>query len=180
MKHIPHFFIFFLDKDTSRDQNTRYVYKVAYWIQESCRSFVLIHLDVTISSIPFEKLRTGILWNHRRSQETMYYMSLKFCCFIHLLAGFFMLTSSSCCLFCFCSYRTMIWNQKSAKVQDKAEFSAFIPVTHDSKSYETFFDACVWQSLSKISSVYMTTLTTLFLYYSSVFAASSAASMAPH
>lgn len=102
------FFIsFFLDMDTSGDQNTRYVYKVAYWIQKSCRSFVLIHPDITILSIPFENWRTGILWNHRRSQETMYHMSLRFYCFTHLFVDFFMSACSSCSLLCCYSYRTV-------------------------------------------------------------------------
>ena len=101
------FFLSFLDIDTSGDQNTRHVYKVAHWIQESCRTFVLIHPDITILSIPFEKRRTGILWNHSRSQETMYHMSLKFYCFTHLFVVFFKSACSSCSPSCCYSYRTV-------------------------------------------------------------------------
>lgn len=79
-----HVLSFSLDKDTSGDENSRYVYTVAAWIQESCWSFVLIHPDKTSLSIPFENRGTGIFWNHTRSQECEYHALLKFYCFIHL------------------------------------------------------------------------------------------------
>lgn len=64
--------------------------KVVCWIQESCRSFVLIHPDITVLSIPFEKERSGILRNHRRSHETKYHMLLNSYCTSHLLVDIVM------------------------------------------------------------------------------------------
>lgn len=124
---------FFYYSDPSGDQKNRYVYKVALWIQESCRSFVLIHPDKTILSIPFEKWRTGILWNHRRSQETMYHMLLKFYCFIHLFGDFFMPACSSCSLLCCFIYRNVTFTSLQKCKESRVSYSDWNKMLYNSK-----------------------------------------------
>lgn len=128
----------------------------AQWIQESCRSFVLIHPDITILSIPFENGKSGILWNHRRSQDTLYHMSLKFYCFTHLLVDFFLSACSSCSLLCCYSYRTVTWNLKSKEILGKV-----IQIIYNSsyflKSWEFFFFlySCCYEKFNQCKVVFL-------------------------